>query len=316
MQSAVPGTPLVSVIVATYNRRKELATCLSSIEADTTFPKEIIVIDDASSDGTDVMIQQKFPSCRYLRNEKRSLKAIGLNRAFSEARGEYVLAIDDDNVIDSNLMRQLVADFESDSHVGVVGPIALYRSMPNVVMYAGCKLSSIGRRAVFLYRNMEYSRIRKSHVVVDYVTNCFAVRRSLLSNALPIDAVRFPFTHCEAGIQARIREMGYRIVVDPLAITYHDIEPGDPASRVYSSEFRTYDLIRSKVLFEKYVDRSPGAYVFMLSLPLQFAYHIIRSITVKSQSTPRSRVIRAIALGMADGLADSSHPAIYSQIAA
>ena len=79
---------VVSVIIPTYNARQLLADCLTSIaKYSPSEPYEVIVIDDASADGTSEMVCTRFPNVRLLRNEINRHYAFSNNRAF-EVHGE------------------------------------------------------------------------------------------------------------------------------------------------------------------------------------------------------------------------------------
>jgi GT2 family glycosyltransferase len=90
--------PLVSVAFLAYNRREELLVSLRNMVAASGYPREqleVIVIDNASTDGTVDAVRSAFPSVRIIAND-RNVGAPGWNRGFAAARGDYVLILDDD----------------------------------------------------------------------------------------------------------------------------------------------------------------------------------------------------------------------------
>jgi GT2 family glycosyltransferase len=89
------GSPLVSVVVATHNRRVLLAETLASIERQTYPSMEIIVVNDAGADVTDVVA--RFPRARLLNQPENRGPAATRNRGLAEARGEYAILFDDDD---------------------------------------------------------------------------------------------------------------------------------------------------------------------------------------------------------------------------
>lgn len=90
--------PLVSVIVPTYNRREYLGECVDSVLKQTYNPVEVIVIDDGSTDGTDVFIQERYDKkVRYLPCRHSGLPAVARNAGLNEIRGEYVAFCDSDD---------------------------------------------------------------------------------------------------------------------------------------------------------------------------------------------------------------------------
>src|ERR1051326_1677860 len=85
------GAITLSIIIPTYNARALLSDCLQSIYRNPpTQPYEIIVVDDASADGTSEMVRACFPDVRLLRNDVNRHYAISNNRAIEQARGQYL----------------------------------------------------------------------------------------------------------------------------------------------------------------------------------------------------------------------------------
>ena len=87
-------TPDVSILIVTYRCRDAARACLASL-AETGGPAyEIVVLDNASGDGTVEMVREEFPGVRLIAAEENLGFALGCNRAAEEARGEYLLLLD------------------------------------------------------------------------------------------------------------------------------------------------------------------------------------------------------------------------------
>lgn len=88
----------MSVVFLAYNRREPLLVSLHRTLAEGGYPRarlEVIVVDNASTDGTAEAVARKFPDVRLVRNE-RNVGAPGWNAGFALASGDYVLILDDD----------------------------------------------------------------------------------------------------------------------------------------------------------------------------------------------------------------------------
>ena len=127
------SSPLVSILVATFNRRNQLKNCLDRILGQTFKDFELVVIDDCSTDGTNELISSyNDPRIRYIYNTENVGKNYGdrahLKRFVYElSRGKYfVYVCDDDFWISSNLLSKQLECFKKN---------------PNVVMVIGGQLS-------------------------------------------------------------------------------------------------------------------------------------------------------------------------------
>ena len=89
--------PLITIGVSAYNRENFLPECLDSLLAQTYPNIEIIVIDDGSVDNTRQLVTEKYPQVRYIYKENGG-DASAKNRAAREAKGEYIVFNDSDDV--------------------------------------------------------------------------------------------------------------------------------------------------------------------------------------------------------------------------
>ncbi|MBP5545649.1 MAG: glycosyltransferase family 2 protein [Kiritimatiellae bacterium] len=106
-------TTRISVIIPTFNRAEMLCRCVQSV-LDTKWPTlEIIIVDDCSPDDTGEKIKAQFgPDVRYIRNKKNSFQAISRNNGAKIATGDFLFFLDDDNIADKDIFRELMRAFE------------------------------------------------------------------------------------------------------------------------------------------------------------------------------------------------------------
>ena len=104
-------TPLVSVITLNWNRKKDLLRTLDSIQQQTYSPKEILMVDNGSTDGSVEAVRQQHPEVEII-ELPQNLGVQGYNEGMTRARGEFVLLIDNDmDLLQSNTLERIVHYF-------------------------------------------------------------------------------------------------------------------------------------------------------------------------------------------------------------
>ena len=93
-----PTRPAVTIVFLVFNRRDELRECLRRMLSESDYPRElvdVIVVDNASTDGSAEMVRDEFPEVRLIVRD-RNVGVSGFNDGLAAARGDWVLALDDD----------------------------------------------------------------------------------------------------------------------------------------------------------------------------------------------------------------------------
>lgn len=111
---------MVSVVITTYNSAEFLKACLESVKAQSYGSVEVIVIDNASTDGTRAVLEKFRESIRLIFNEKNTGFAAAQNQGMRSARGDWFLSLNPDVVLSPNFIVEIVAAGESDPKVGAV----------------------------------------------------------------------------------------------------------------------------------------------------------------------------------------------------
>lgn len=110
MNTASAEQPVLSIIVVSYNTRDITLACLRSIYAETKTPFELIVIDNASDDGSAEAIAAEFPDIVLMADTKNHGFALANNIAIAKkARGEYVLLLNPDTIVLEGALDKLLA---------------------------------------------------------------------------------------------------------------------------------------------------------------------------------------------------------------
>ena len=118
----------VSIVIVNWNVKELLTDCLHSIIGNTKdLSYEIIVIDNASTDGSIQYLNEKFPDITLIGNEKNLGFAKANNQGFEKARGKYIFILNPDTLVLSNSLLLLYNCLEENQSVGIVGPKILQK---------------------------------------------------------------------------------------------------------------------------------------------------------------------------------------------
>ncbi|TJY39747.1 glycosyltransferase [Cohnella pontilimi] len=197
---------LVSIIVPTYNRLDFLQRCVESIRTHTSdVPYQLIVVDNASSDGTsEWCIRQKIPFLS-LPHPERFCAACDIG--FRMADGDTFLLMKHDTVVTPNWLRNLVTALYSQPDIGIVGPVSNRAGGSQHVDYPFQDLDEFQRIAAVV--NVSDSTRWKE---VKHVESfCLAFRREVMDRIGHGD---------DYGLQAR--KAGYKLVVCHDVLLYHE----------------------------------------------------------------------------------------------
>jgi GT2 family glycosyltransferase len=116
-----PPDPVVSILVISYNTREMTLACLASVVAETRVPYELIVLDNASADGSAEATAAAFPQARLIARRDNLGFALGNNVASAGARGRYLLLLNPDTLVLDRAIDRLVGFAERAPEAGIWG---------------------------------------------------------------------------------------------------------------------------------------------------------------------------------------------------
>ena len=216
--------PMVSIIIVTRNHLEHLNDCLKSV-MNLGYPYvEVIVADNASTDGGPDFVQQKFPSVRVVRLDKNYGFAGGNNRAIKQAKGDYIFLLNPDTKVESDCINRLVDTMEKDKSIGICMPKMLMFNEPSIINTAGIIANKIlqGRdRGTWELDCGQYDREKQ---ILGACGAGMFIRRNLFEKIGYFD--RFYFAYYEdLDFSIRTWCSGYKVNFVPQAIVYHKYRP-------------------------------------------------------------------------------------------
>ncbi len=111
--------PLVTIGILSFNRRDEVRHTLQRVAEQTYEPVEVLVVDNASSDGTAAMVREEFPDTRVIALEE-NVGEEAKNPMLRGARGDIVVILDDDSYPAADAVGRIVEHFTRDPSIGVI----------------------------------------------------------------------------------------------------------------------------------------------------------------------------------------------------
>jgi len=235
--------PDVSVVVVTLNGRELVERCLESV-ADAG---ELIVVDNASSDGTPDLVREKFPQARLIEQENRGMGG-GNNAGMRLASGRYFLLLNSDAWVVGNGLRQLVEFADARPDAAVVGP--RLRNPDGTLQRSVRAFPTLWRLAT------EYFFLRKLAPRTDALNSfygggfdhesvreadwlygaCLFVRRDAVDQVGLFDESFFMFSE-EVDWCYRFHAAGWKVLFDPGAEVVH-VGGGSHGGRMYRENLR------------------------------------------------------------------------------
>lgn len=122
MKKSKSNYPLVSFVILNWNGKKWLEQCLPTVKAITYINKEIILVNNGSTDDSADFVKKKFPEIKIVEIKKNKGYAGANNIGVKSAKGKYVILLNNDTRLTPNFLDKLVEDLENDNSIGIVQP--------------------------------------------------------------------------------------------------------------------------------------------------------------------------------------------------
>lgn len=248
----------VSIILVSFNDRRRLLECLASVRSDPQAAAcEILVVDNASTDGSPEAVRAGFPGVRLIANSDNVGFSKANNRGVAESRGAFLLFLNTDTLVPAGAIAALLERLRSDPSVGAVGPALVHRpgdyqvSFGNRVGFAAqifqkIVLNPLHKRAL--------RRTRRERAVGWLSAACLLCRREAFESAGGFDE-RFFLYFEDIDLCFRIGEAGGKLLFVPAVEVGHEGGATTSSSLAVRAASR-FEYRRSQSLFyEKHGSR-------------------------------------------------------------
>ena len=284
----------VSVIIVNYNVKYFLEHCLYSVQQAIKLLKaEIIVVDNASSDGSMEYLLDKFPSVNFIDNPKNLGFAKANNQALREAKGEYILFLNPDTIVSEDCMERCIQLLQSNPQLGACGVKMIdgsgrflpesKRAFPSL-QTSFYKLSGL----TYLFpHSKRFARYHLGHLSeeksneIDVLSGAYFMSRKEILNKTGGFDERFFMYGEDIDLSFRIQQEGYKnfYVADTCIIHYK----GESTKRGSLNYVKIFYRAMSLFVEKHYSGKSPGAFNFFIETSIWFraGLSVTRNIFLK-----------------------------------
>jgi GT2 family glycosyltransferase len=215
---------VVSYCVVNNDGREYLMDCLAAIERfhPAGLSREVLVLDNASTDGSVAAVRERFPEAEVLALEAKQGKAVNDSLLLDRARGRYCLLLNEDSELRAGAVEALVAALDGDPEAGAAGA-QLFDGEGNPYACAwkfpGVETAFIG--ALFLHSRFTVQSLGDETRTVDWAqSSALMVRREAAGQIGGLDPQFFVY-YDECDFCKRLADAGWRTLYVPSAEAVH-----------------------------------------------------------------------------------------------
>ncbi|MCW8925841.1 MAG: glycosyltransferase, partial [Xanthomonadales bacterium] len=244
-----PDQPDASIVIPVYNQWPYTAACLASLlEARCRHSFEVIIIDDQSSDETQECLAQ-VEGIKYFRNEQNQGFVGSCNRGAEQARGEFLVLLNNDTEVTDDWLDELIDTFVHEPEAGLVGSRLVYPDgklqESGGVIFNDASGWNYGRGDD--PERPEYKFLREA----DYCSGaCIMLKTRFFRELGALDERYSPAYYEDTDLAFRVREAGYKVMVQPWSSVIHF--EGATSGTDTSSGTKRYQLINQEKFLKRW----------------------------------------------------------------
>jgi len=223
--------PEIAIIIVNWNTKDLLRACLESIYK---YPPhvdfEVIVVDNASTDGSPEMVKAEFPQVVLIQNEENVGFAKANNQAIRQSESNFVLLLNSDTEVLKGSIDELYGLMQETPKIGIAGPLIrnsgnqIEESCGNIqtpIAILATKLSRISPALASFTRRLASHRTPKGLECVGWVTGaCMLIRRTMLNDIGLFDESFFMYFE-DSDLCYRASRAGWHVMVDESIEIFH-----------------------------------------------------------------------------------------------
>jgi GT2 family glycosyltransferase len=237
--------PSVAIVIVVWNGKDDTLECLRSLARDTYPNKRVIMVDNGSTDESAAEVRVAFPETIVLETGKNlgftGGNNVGIRHAV-EAGFDYVFLLNNDTIVETHALSELVAAAEANPRLGVLAPVIHYYDAPDDIWFAGSRLELSSGAA--WHDNSCQPKRDEAPYEVPWATGCAMLIRGGLIHEMGGFDDRYYLTWEDVDLSIRVRKAGFTVAAVPAARIYH--KGGRSGRRMPESQH--YYAVRNSLL--------------------------------------------------------------------
>lgn len=214
--------PLLSIVIPHWNGLRHLQPCLDALARQTHTPMEVILIDNASSDGSQAFVRERYDWVRLIELPENRGFTGACNAGIAAARGSYIALLNNDTEVDAGWAAAVIDAFGRDPRVGSVASKMLLFDKRDHIHTAGDFFTRDGRAGNRGVWERDMGQYDREEYVFSACGGSAAYRRAMLDEIGALDDDFF-FSLEDVDLGWRAQLAGWRCLYTPRAIVYHHL---------------------------------------------------------------------------------------------
>lgn len=236
--------PKCSIVIVNTNELHHLKICLPTIISQNYPDFEVIVVDNASQDGSIDYIERAYPQVKVVRNQCNLGYAAANNIGFESASGDYIAVLNPDTKVEPDWLIELVSALEDDRQAAMATPKILLLSNPERINTCGNEITLTG---LTFCRGLDQPR--RNYPVPETVSAvsgaAFVIRKSVLTHIGGFDESFFIYYE-DTDLSLRAILAGYECLYIPTSVIFHNYSfKFSPRKCYFQERNRYYSLLKT-----------------------------------------------------------------------
>lgn len=266
------------IIILNYNCKADIIDCLKSLKYidKKSYLLKLLVVDNASADGSVQLIKQKFPQVKIIQNKKNLGFAAGVNVGIKYALkqgADFVFLLNPDTIVEKDFLQPLVQLIKSDTEIGIVSPVLKGMFKGKLVYDLGAKFNPFLGRTKHIH-----VKFRPLHPMeAEMVSGCAMLVKKEVFEKIGFFNKHYFLYFEDSDFCLRAKKAGFKIYVQSKSIVFHRTSQ----SLGEFSLKKIYHILISNFLFiNKHVKfyLRPLAYIYLSALTFKIVFNKISKI--------------------------------------